>query len=334
MKIVYLHSLNKNQFNDAFEEIVDGLKFNNVTCKVCPKEIKYKDVKGCDIVIFDTPSTMKKMLGYLPQIIDKQIYNLKLGIFSADFWVELCSVHTEKWLRENQVSDFIIFRHSSGFDLFNKKFKMFKKALKEKINISKSPHKFVNIEDASINFKNAILSPFTISSDRMKLSDNIKKEYDLCLGGHVCSWYPLREKIFNIVSKSKFKIIDPQISRHSGKRRELFTPYYDAISKSWLSLATTGLANISVRKHLEICGLGSTWLGNETGLPDHDLIRSNGINIDISMTDNEILSKIEESLSDKKRLQEMVNSVKDKVREEYDYRNVAKKLCRDLGDIK
>jgi len=332
VKIIYLHSFTKDVFNNAFKEIVDGLKFNGVTVKKCPEKIDYKTIKGHDVIILDSLHIYRKKLKYSPIIVDKRVHTLKKGIFTMDFWIDLYSKGIINWIHDNKINDFVIFRHSSGLQLFERKFKLFKKAIETKFT-----HDKFDIRTVCLDFKNAIFSPFTINSDVIKKTDKLIKKYDICFGGHMCVWYPLREKIFkSVVNSNKFLYLDPVWRRADDaiklKDKEL-SPYYKGIAQSWLSLATTGLANISTRKHYEICGLGSTCLGNHTGLFDHDIVKKNIVEIDIKMSENQICNKIEDALSDKNKLNYMVESTREKILSEFDYRNVGKNLVKDLEKL-
>ena len=67
------------------------------------------------------------------------------------------------------------------------------------------------------------------------------------------------------------------------------------MSKAKYVLTTTGVHNISVRKHLEAIGAYSKIVGNFTGYPEHRLISKFVLTIKPDMSDVEIVSKIKKA---------------------------------------
>jgi hypothetical protein len=328
MKILFLYANLMHDFNDTFKEFRDGMCLANVSTVPCPKEITYNTVKGHDVVIIDSPfQLMRKANGYLPTIVDKDVHKLKLGIYTMDYFGDLTRTQTHRWLTDNKVSDFVIFRHSSGLE-----------AYKDPSTFNHNNIQFLYKSDASVfwnKFDHAFLAPFTINKDRMVLGDKERKLYDVCLGANVVPGYPLRGMIKSALNKGGFHVIDPQ---HKGAVREFYSVYYRGIAASWLAVATTGVGNISVRKHYEICGLGTTCLGNTTGLYDHDIVKLNTVCLDTQdvkpkVKVDEIYHMINKALRNKDKLISMVDSVKEVIRFTYDYRFIAQKLVDDIGKI-
>jgi hypothetical protein len=333
LKIVYFNCIGNrvSRFNTVFEEIINGLSFNKVDCKLLPKLLKYNDVKDYDIILFDPLYYYQKEIHYGITLENKLILqDKKVGMFSLDYWKDLAksNFHLQP--------DFLIYRHSSC--------KKFIEDEEYRNNMTKSiNYKNIGKTGFKIDFENIFFSPFTINKDLTSKSDRYQKKYDICLGGNISDKnYPIRKELHRIIHESKYNLIDPLWKRAGSTRNEGKGikhlgdhDYYSAIAQSWLTLTTTGLANISVRKHYEVCALGSTCLGNHTGMEDHELIKQN--TIELFKQEEFLLSKpkfitgiINEALKNKEKLIEMSNSVKQQVREQYDYKVVGKKLIDDI----
>lgn len=135
--------------------------------------------------------------------------------------------------------------------------------------------------------------------------------------GKMHAFYPLREKLESLITKHtnkyRVKII---------KQACIFNaPVANAdlsklINQSWLTISTTSRADIAMAKYFEIAGSYSGILGN---IPtDYEHIYKNKIvEVNEWMSDEEILSVIDNALSDKIKLQEMINDIGDYTHEHY-----------------
>lgn len=189
--------------------------------------------------------------------------------FIADYWYELNEKRA--YFQKNNISGLLAL-HQSSYPYIKKHFK----------NISRI---------ASI--------PFTIDSS--EFSNLIQsKEYDVLCSGFMGELYPLRKRIRDILKKTK--IIKSYFLEHPGywKKNEKFgirgPEFYNLMSKAKYILTTTGVHNISVRKHLETIGARSKIIGNITGYPEHKLISKFVLTIKPEMSDTEIIYKIKKAV--------------------------------------
>ena len=188
--------------------------------------------------------------------------------FIADYWYELNE--KKEYFQKNNISGLLAL-HQSSYPYIKRNFK----------NITKI---------ASI--------PFTIDSNEFPSSIQ-PKEYDVLCSGFMGDLYPLRGRIRDILKKTK--TIKSYFLEHPGywKKGEKIgirgSEFYALMSKAKYVLTTTGVHNISVRKHLEAIGARSKIIGNVTGYPEHRLISKFVLTIEPNMSDVEIVSKIKES---------------------------------------
>lgn len=148
------------------------------------------------------------------------------------------------------------------------------------------------------NFKdiNKITSiPFTIDPNDF-LKNLQPKEFDVLCSGFVGDLYPLRGRVRKILENTKsintYFLDHPGYWKNNEKIGVQGSDFYALMSKSKFVLTTTGIYNISVRKHLEAIGSRSKIVGNTTGYPEHRLISKFVLNINQNMTDSDIVDTI------------------------------------------
>lgn len=150
------------------------------------------------------------------------------------------------------------------------------------------------------NFANQIRQiiniPFSI--DRSEFSKELRrKEYDVLCSGFMGDLYPLRQKIRDILKKNTK--INTNFLEHPGywKKNEKIglrgKNYYEIMEKAKFVISTTGLYNISVRKHIEIVTSRAKIIGNTTGFSEHKIFDSFILSLDYDMTDQQINKAIE-----------------------------------------
>ena len=138
----------------------------------------------------------------------------------------------------------------------------------------------------------------------------LPKEYDILFyGATYPEGYPFRNRLYYLLKKNtnKFNIkFLPYTKKHlenmiTGEKLVL------EINKSWLTIATKNIADLLLAKYYEIAMSGSVVCGNYPDLDDEQFLRKHMVYIDDDMTDDQIISIIENSLKDKKRLLEIPN---------------------------
>jgi spore maturation protein CgeB len=88
------------------------------------------------------------------------------------------------------------------------------------------------------------------------------------------------------------------------------------INQSYLTISCSSIADVLLHKHLEISASKSVILGNYPS--DYkDLFDGNIVEVNEFMSDDEILSIIDNALINKDKLEEMADRIYDKVRNEH-----------------
>ncbi len=131
------------------------------------------------------------------------------------------------------------------------------------------------------------------------------------------NFYPLREKIENLLLKNKNKYnlkILPQSTIYDGQI--VNEDLSQLINESWLTLSCSTRADIAMAKYFEIAASYSCVLGDIPS--DYTfLFKNNIVEVTEWMSDEEILCIIDNALSDKKNLTEMTKRLGDKINSEY-----------------
>jgi hypothetical protein len=131
------------------------------------------------------------------------------------------------------------------------------------------------------------------------------------------NFYPLRNKLENILKnnlhKYKIKILDDSTIYNAKIANENLSKL---INQSYLTVACSSIADVLLHKHLEISASKSVILGNYPS--DYkDLFDGNIVEVNEFMSDDEILSIIDNALINKDKLEEMADRIYDKVRNEH-----------------
>lgn len=141
----------------------------------------------------------------------------------------------------------------------------------------------------------------------------LEKKYDiLFFGNDWIKFYPLRNKLKKLLSKTKFNyyIVDysnPKIGEDLAK----------LINQSWITFCTKSINNLLFSKYIETGLCKSVICGDFPDLEDR-IFGDNMIYID-NNSDRQIINILEKYLSDKNNLIEMSNKVYDICLEKYTY---------------
>lgn len=131
-------------------------------------------------------------------------------------------------------------------------------------------------------------------------------------------FYPLREKILRIINNNLHKynvciLPEATISNCFCAANEELAKL---INQSYLTIACPSIADVLFHKHLEISASKSVILGNYPS--DYaDLFEGNIIKVDEFMSDEEIISIIDNALSNKEKLIEMSNDFYHKIHNQH-----------------
>jgi len=158
-------------------------------------------------------------------------------------------------------------------------------------------------------------TPHSIPSEFSFLSKH-EKNYDILLFGTICPFsYPLRHKLYNILSgmkdlNIKFILKDGSNIQRNG---DIFGPtLIEELSKYYLVVATRLKYDNLVRKYFEISAAGSVVLGN-MATDGKEIWEDNYIHVDENMPDEEIERIIREVLMNKEDLENKAKIMKDKI---------------------
>jgi hypothetical protein len=167
------------------------------------------------------------------------------------------------------------------------------------IAIHEAANQYVK-ENFSRQISEVVNIPFSI--DRNEFSDKpLEKEYDVLCSGFMGDLYPLRQRIRDILKKNSR--INTHFLEHPGywKKNEKIglrgADYYAIMEKAKFVISTTGIYNISPRKHIEIVASRAKILGNTTGFSEHEIFENFILRLDLTMTDEKIVKLIEEGIS-------------------------------------
>lgn len=156
-------------------------------------------------------------------------------------------------------------------------------------------------ENFGQQIKKIVNIPFSV--DRNEFSEELRqKEYDILRSGFMGDLYPLRQRIRDIL-KNNTKV-NTYFLEHPGywKKNERIglrgKDYYAIMEKAKFVISTTGIYNISTRKHIEIVGSRAKILGNTTGFGEHKVFNSFTLSLSRNMTDEQISQAIERGAKD------------------------------------
>jgi glucosamine-phosphate N-acetyltransferase len=104
------------------------------------------------------------------------------------------------------------------------------------------------------------------------------------------------------------------------------------INQSYLTVSCSTIADIFMHKYIEIAASKSVILGN---IPSdyEDLLKGNIVEINENMSEEEIITIIDNALSDKDKLNEMSNNLYKKIHEEHNYTNAVENFNSVFSNI-
>ncbi|MBI2453303.1 glycosyltransferase [Candidatus Peregrinibacteria bacterium] len=196
------------------------------------------------------------------------------------------------------ISDYWIYTRS-----FKKMFK--KNDIKTLFTCHESSYRFIGKHFSDL-IERIIWVPLTIDLKQFDFPKQ-EKEYDFLLSGALTNITPFRGRLIDLMMKQKkykvYHLDHPGQWRRKENRGIYAAEYYKLLAKSYFCLATTGIYNVSARKYWEISAAGSTIFGNESGHPEHFLIKNNTVYVNDAMSDKEILKIVDEAYNNKKEWQ-------------------------------
>ena len=147
---------------------------------------------------------------------------------------------------------------------------------------------------------------------------NLKKKYDIFVFGTINTHYPFRQKLNNILKKNKdkFNILFWSKFRNyfrfeSNKSNNQLSK---AMNQSWLTICTSGKFNMLFGKYFEASMSNSTICGNMP-IDGKNIWNDNYINLDYSMSEDEIINVLENALKYKSSLLKKSNIMYSKMNE-------------------
>jgi hypothetical protein len=161
---------------------------------------------------------------------------------------------------------------------------------------------------------------------------NLEKKYDILLFGKTISKiYPFRNRLYHLLNKNanKFNI---KIIGYNKKNIISGIGLYKLISQSWLCVATSSINNLALSKYFEIGLCGSVVIGDCPYFDETNIIENNMVNIDMHMTDEQIINTIEISLLNKEQLHTYSNNIMKHMNDNYMMKNGLNKF-EDLISI-
>lgn len=132
-----------------------------------------------------------------------------------------------------------------------------------------------------------------------------EKQYDILIYGHMAHCYPLRCRMKNIILKQsnlwKTRVIDVNELHDSELSKE--------INKSYLSVATCSIYEYLVLKYFEIPFSESLIIGNMPKQGEFFFDKNDYVDINMDMSDDEIINIINNVLIDKKSILEKTKAL-------------------------
>lgn len=161
--------------------------------------------------------------------------------------------------------------------------------------------------------------PHCAHSGIFKKYNNIQKQYDLLMCGHYGNknslgdqHYPLRNRFVNVILKNMEKLgYKCGIYKHPGYNRDdsfkdtALIEFAKGINSAKICLTCTGLPKSRFGKYIEIPMCGSAIAGDIPN-QDQDKFREFVIEIDMSMTDDQIINKLKWYLDHDKEREKLV----------------------------
>lgn len=150
----------------------------------------------------------------------------------------------------------------------------------------------------------------------------LKKIYDILIYGSIDrNIYPLRHKLYKILLKynNKFRIKILEHPGYNSKHKGLVgRELSKLINQSWITVCTSSINQILLKKYLETGLSNSLILGNYPQLKIFN-ISENIINCDLNESEETILEKINLHLNNKNIIKNKTNKVYQYMKENYSY---------------
>lgn len=191
----------------------------------------------------------------------------------------------------------------SDYWIYTSKFRKFlkKNDIKILLTCHESSYRFIGKYFSDL-IEKIIWVPLTIDLEEFDFRLE-KKTIDFFLSGALTEITPFRQRVINLIKdENKYKFYHLEHPGHWKKNENIGkrgSEYYNLLAQSHFCLATTGIYNISARKYWEIAAAGSTIFGNQTGYPEHFLIKNNLVELNEEMTDDEIVDILDQAYKNK-----------------------------------
>ena len=285
--------------------------------------------QGAIIYDLDKKNTYDYDLPILLENVEKKYGKIGAIIFEEPVWARKLGFN-------------IIFKNSNKINLpkatfitdyWQRRSYLLKVVKKNQINIIISTHEasYPFIKKYLPNIEHILFIPFCIKKEQYK-KYNAKKTIDIINAGAIHPLTPLRNRMFEILNKLKdekninYFYVDHPGKRFENKKAISGQAYIDCLCESYFAIASTTKYNLSVRKYYEIMAAGCTIIGNQTDLPEHELIRKNIVEINKDMTDEEISKIVLKAIRNKERYHKKALEIREKIIELADRENVSKKI--------
>ena len=143
--------------------------------------------------------------------------------------------------------------------------------------------------------------PHYIDNNMFNTNFNEDKPIDILLYGNISNFYPFRNRLFNLIIESKlnyYYLEHPGYDEHqiTNNKKTIQKDLSNLINKSKITISTCSAFNYFVKKYLEISLSGSLIAGNFP-LTENNLYNDCMIHLNETMSDNEIIEKLQYYLS-------------------------------------
>ena len=340
-KIVFIaeHNHYKNWVGKNYYDLITFVRDNNTKYDITifwtddnPDSVKnqIKNINPNLIVFFETTKIMHEQFNFVFSL------NIKTAIVLLDMFYpdKTCSnfgiINSNALIHFSNNSNIVNFYNEifpqKYITCFNSRF----------INISK-------FKDYGLEKKYDILIYGTRNHNYFKFLNNNTNSYTKkCIETH-------NSYVFKSNTPNNFYIMRANIEnvllKYSHRYRIKILPekcIYDAvvanedlsmlINQSYLTISCSTIADIFMHKYIEIAASKSVILGN---IPSdyEDLLKGNIVEINENMSEQEIITIIDNALSNKDKLNEMSNNLYKKIHEEHNYTKAIENFNTVFGNI-
>lgn len=162
----------------------------------------------------------------------------------------------------------------------------------------------------------------------------LEKRRDVLLYGRTRpEHYPFRHRLAQLLPRSGLKVeILPHPTQVTGEEGVVGEALARRINESWLTIATRTRHDIFLAKYLEIAASGGVVAGD---MPTRaqEIWGSNYVNLDMGMSDAEIIKTLQDALRDREALKRMAAAMYEPIRKAYTYDLYVSRLRAILDDI-